>query len=188
MIKQGQYTLKRSLFCTSLPLVVSTWYAQALSVLPDSAKTVAAATQTMARPSTSLHVARLRSTNEIALQAQQHIVHCADKPVLKYATWQDPHASKPLGQAMLKHPQDCVCTYLQRQHALLQNNVGHLVPRNPWQKGFVISKLPAYLMGSKARSKVLHRPTSLEPAMQRLQTNLHRKLTPQCTNRPSDTS
>ena len=33
VIKQVQYTIKRSLFCMNLPLVVSTWYAQALTVL-----------------------------------------------------------------------------------------------------------------------------------------------------------
>ena len=188
VIKQVQYTLKRSLFCTSLPLVVSTWYAQALTVLPDSADSVAAATRPMTRPNTPLRVARLLSANHVALQAQQHIVHRADKPVLKYTTLPDPHAWKPMGQAMLENQRHCACTYLQRQHALLQNNVGHLVPRHPWQWGLVISKLPAYLMGSNARSKVLHCPTSLEPAMQRLQSCLQKKLTPQCATRPSDTS
>ena len=141
----------------------------------------------MARPSTPLRVARLLSTNQVVLQARQHVVHCADKPVLKYATLPDPHAWKPLGQAMLENQRHCACAYLQRQHDLLQNNV-HLVLRHPWQWGLVISKLPSYLMGSNARYKVLHCPTSLEPAMQRLQNSLQKKLTLQCANRPSDRS
>ena len=175
VIKQVQYTLKRSLFCTSLPLVVSTWYAKALRVLPDSADSVAAATRPMTRPNTPLRVARLLSTNQVALQAQQHIVHCADKPVLKYTTLPDPQASKPMGHAMVENQRYCAGTYLQQQHTLLQNNVGHPVLRHPWQWGLVISKIPAYLMGSKALSKVLDCPTSLEPAMQRLQSSLQKK-------------
>ena len=179
VIKEVQYTLKRSLFCTNLPLVVSTWYAQALTVLPDLANTVAAATRPMARPSTPLRVARLLSTNQVALQARQHVVHCSDKPLLKYATLPDPHAWKPLGQAMLEKQRHCACAYLQRQYALLQNYVGHLVLRHPWQWGLVISKSPPYLMGRNTRSKVLHSSTSVEPAMQRLLNNLQKKITPQ---------
>ena len=40
VIEQVQYVLTRSLFSMSLPLVVSTWYAQAWSVLPDLADSV----------------------------------------------------------------------------------------------------------------------------------------------------
>ena len=64
VIKQVQYVLKRSLFSTSLPLVVSTWYAQALTVLPDSADSMAAATRPMTRPSTPLRVARLHAIRQ----------------------------------------------------------------------------------------------------------------------------
>ena len=113
------------------------------------------------------------------------MVHCADKPVLKYTTLPDPQAWKPMGQALLTKKRHCACALPQKQHTLLQNNVGHLVLRHPWQWGLVISKVPAYLMGSKARSKMLHCPTALEPAMQRLQTSLQKKLTPQCATRPS---
>ena len=80
------------LFSTNLPLVVSTWYAQALTVLPEFANTVAAARRPMARPSTPLRVARLLSTNQVALLAQPQVVNLAENPVLKYTTLPDPHA------------------------------------------------------------------------------------------------
>ena len=86
----------------------------------------------MTRPSTPLRVARLLSVNQVALQAQQHVVHCIDKPVLKYTTLPDPQFWKPMGQAMLEHQRHCACAYLQKQYTLLQNNVGHLVLRHPW--------------------------------------------------------
>ena len=129
VIQQVQYVLKHSPFSTSFPRVVSTLYTQASTVLPD----LADATRSMTRPSTPLRVARLLYANQVAPQAQQHVVHCADKPVLKYTTLPDPQAWKPMGQAMLEHQRHCASAYLQKQHTLLQNNVGHLVLRHPWE-------------------------------------------------------
>ena len=67
---------------------------------------------------------------------------------------------------MLANHRQCSCAHLQQQHVLPHNNVGHLVLRHPWQWGLVLSKLPAYLMGSNARSKVLHCLSSLEPNLE----------------------
>ena len=186
VINQVQYTSKGSVLSTNLLLVASTWYAQALPVLPEYAHTASVATRPMAHPSTPLRVARLLSTKQVALQAHQHVVNLAEKSVSKFNDVAGPACLETIGSSNVGQPPPLFCAYLQQQHVLLHNNRGHQVLRHPWQCGLVLSKLPAPLMGSNARSKVLHCPTPLEPAMQRLQHSLQKKSTPQCAYCPYD--
>ena len=112
VIKQVRYTVKRSLFRTSLPLVVSTWYAQALTALPQFEHTLAAATRPMARPSIRFCVARLLSANQVALRAQEHVVNLTYTRVLKYMTLPDPQTWKHFGRQMLTNQRQCPCMRL----------------------------------------------------------------------------